>query len=144
MNDHRRRIASAIKAGRARLGLRQGDLGELVGVKQSAVAAWELGNAMPTVETFFSLARVLGLDVDELINPEPVEGDESSTRSAAAGQQRSELAPVGAPAGGSAPPGETHTAPPGGPTGPPLSGPAANDTGGVTAHLFDRKAAADG
>jgi transcriptional regulator with XRE-family HTH domain len=111
MNEHRQRIADAIRNGRAAKGLRQEDLGALVGVRQPAVAAWEKGTAMPAVDKMFKLAKVLELDVDALLNPESAEdqveaatGTDSSTPSAAPGQRsRSGTAPVTAIAGGAAP-----------------------------------------
>ena len=56
-----------LKALRKRAGLTQEQLGEMVSVKQNAVAKWELGNGMPRVVTLIKLAQALGCTVDELL-----------------------------------------------------------------------------
>jgi transcriptional regulator with XRE-family HTH domain len=82
MNDHhqrsavspeRRLFADTIRAARKAKGLGQDDVAEVLEVKQPAVSAWESGRKYPTVDKLFALARLLGLSIDELIDPPEVE-----------------------------------------------------------------------
>lgn len=51
---------------RKRAGLNQGRLGELVGVSQSRVSAWESGTGVPDLEQAFRIARILGVTLEFL------------------------------------------------------------------------------
>jgi transcriptional regulator with XRE-family HTH domain len=59
-NDERRRLGAAIKAAREARGMTQTELGRLVGARQTAISAWEIGQNSPTGVDLVRLQRVLG------------------------------------------------------------------------------------
>lgn len=56
-----------IKALRIGKGLTQGELGELLGVSQAAIAMWEKGARQLKADTLLKLAAIFGCTVDELL-----------------------------------------------------------------------------
>lgn len=52
---------------RKNLGLTQEELGRLLGVTNKAVSKWEVGETMPDIMMLKSLAKALGITVDELL-----------------------------------------------------------------------------
>lgn len=50
----------------------QPKLAELVGVSTSTVQRWEAGASLPDAWELIRLGEVLGVDVDDLIHPEPM------------------------------------------------------------------------
>ena len=52
---------------RKKLGLTQEELGRLLGVTNKAVSKWEVGETMPDIMMLKSLAKALGITVDELL-----------------------------------------------------------------------------
>lgn len=66
-------LGSRIKAAREASGYNQRELALLVGVTGGAVAAWDIGRAVPRADLLPTLARVLGTTVAYLI------GDEGAT-----------------------------------------------------------------
>lgn len=48
-------------------GISQCKLAEAIGVTQSAVSQWEIGDARPTVENLISISKFLGCKIDDLI-----------------------------------------------------------------------------
>jgi HTH-type transcriptional regulator / antitoxin HipB len=58
----------ALIAARIDAGLTQRAMAERLGVKQSALARWEAGATMPTLDTLFRLAQALNLEFS--ITPE--------------------------------------------------------------------------
>lgn len=50
--------------------LTQVELAERTNVKQSTIQAYESGRAKPMINTAIQLAKVLGVDVDNLMNDE--------------------------------------------------------------------------
>ena len=52
----------ALVKARIETGLSQCEMARRLGVKQSAVARWEAGRTMPTLDTLFRVARALDLD----------------------------------------------------------------------------------
>jgi transcriptional regulator with XRE-family HTH domain len=61
-----------IKARRDALGLSQYDLAEVLEVKRSTVANWEIGRGDPDSRTIRRLAEVLQISADDLLaDPEP-------------------------------------------------------------------------
>lgn len=50
--------------------LTQVELAERTNVKQSTIQAYESGRAKPMINTAIQLAKVLGVDVDDLMNDE--------------------------------------------------------------------------
>jgi HTH-type transcriptional regulator / antitoxin HipB len=48
--------------GRVEAGITQRQLADRLGVKQTAVARWEAGDTLPTLDTLFRVAKVLQLD----------------------------------------------------------------------------------
>src|SRR3954468_9433953 len=71
MSDRQQRFADTIKARRLELGLLQDDVADACGVRQPAVSAWESATKYPTVDKLELLAKVLRLDVGDLLNPGP-------------------------------------------------------------------------
>lgn len=59
-------ILTRIKELREALGLTQIQLGEKIGVGQSAVASWETGVAIPRSDKLPELAKILNCTIDEL------------------------------------------------------------------------------
>ena len=59
---------SALIAARVEAGLTQHAMADRLGVKQSALARWEAGRTVPTLDTLFRLAKVLNLEFS--ITPE--------------------------------------------------------------------------
>jgi transcriptional regulator with XRE-family HTH domain len=61
-----------MKQQRERLGLRQQDVAEALGINRSNVAAWEAGRVYPDVRRIRQLAEVLQISADDLLaDPEP-------------------------------------------------------------------------
>ncbi len=56
-----------IKKMRIKRGLTQGQLAELLGVKQSHVSRWESGVYLPNATTLKKLAEVLNCQIDDLV-----------------------------------------------------------------------------
>ena len=52
----------ALIMARVEAGITQREMAERLGVKQSAVARWEAGETMPTLDTLFRVAKALNLD----------------------------------------------------------------------------------
>ncbi len=52
----------ALLVARADAGLTQREMAERLGVKQPALARWEAGETMPTLDTLFRVAKALQLD----------------------------------------------------------------------------------
>ena len=52
----------ALVAARVESGLTQREMAERLGVKQPALARWEAGETMPTLDTLFRVAQALQLD----------------------------------------------------------------------------------
>lgn len=60
-------FATMLREGRKAAGFTQEGLADALGVGQSAVSAWEIGRAVPTPGALYVLARLLRLDLDELV-----------------------------------------------------------------------------
>ena len=52
----------ALIGARIEAGLTQRQMAERLGVKQSALARWEAGQTMPTLDTLYRVAKALNLD----------------------------------------------------------------------------------
>ncbi|GIN22645.1 helix-turn-helix transcriptional regulator [Siminovitchia fordii] len=50
----------------AELNIKQQDLSEKIGVTKQTMSAWVNGKTMPTLETAFKIAKILGCKVDDL------------------------------------------------------------------------------
>lgn len=59
-----------IKEFRLRKGLKQKQLGKMIGVSESTISLYESGNREPDTKTWLRLADILGATVDELIGRE--------------------------------------------------------------------------
>lgn len=64
-----------IRVEREKRGLSQDDLGQLVGVQQSAISRLENSERVPSFATLIKLAEVLELSIDSLVLPN-AEGSE--------------------------------------------------------------------
>ena len=71
------RLKNHIRQHRARLNLTQQDLAERVGVRRQTVLAIEKGHYIPSALLAFQIAKVLGMNVDELFE---LSGDEEALR----------------------------------------------------------------
>ena len=60
-------LPGKIKEFRERRDLNQEELGKLVGVDRSAVAKWESGANIPSLENMVEIAKALRSTVDELL-----------------------------------------------------------------------------
>lgn len=56
-----------LKDARKRLGLRQEDVAEKLGVEQSAVSRWETNKGLPETPTLFRLAVLVEIPIEELV-----------------------------------------------------------------------------
>lgn len=61
-------FAEVLKALREKAGLTQTDLAKRLGVYQSSIARWELGHGEPGVSLVRPLAKVLGVDIETIVN----------------------------------------------------------------------------
>jgi transcriptional regulator with XRE-family HTH domain len=66
MDGYRERMAEAIRNARASSGLGPGELADRVGVSHKTVERWENGKASPQHANLRSLAKTLGVEVDDL------------------------------------------------------------------------------
>lgn len=64
-------MGEIIQTGRARRGLSQEKLAELVGVSRQAVSKWEVGDTVPDTDKLVPLARALHISTDELLGNVP-------------------------------------------------------------------------
>lgn len=60
-------IGGTIADARKEKNMTQGQLAEAIGVARQTVAKWESGTAVPDLENACSLAKVLGISLDELV-----------------------------------------------------------------------------
>ncbi|MGH7542403.1 MAG: helix-turn-helix domain-containing protein [Gemmatimonadota bacterium] len=67
---------SLIREGRLRAGLTQAEVAARVGTTQSAIARWETGKALPSLETLTRVLRACGLDLR--VGLQPYDPDEGS------------------------------------------------------------------
>ena len=74
--ETRKSIGHRIKVRRVEMNLKQGELGDLVGVTQAHVSEWEIGRRALRVEQAIALAKALRTTVGYLVG-------ESETRNAA-------------------------------------------------------------
>lgn len=65
-----RTIGESIRVQRIIKKLKQGELAELMGVKQSVISSWETGRTFPHILNCISLANTLGISLDELVGRE--------------------------------------------------------------------------
>ncbi len=69
-------IGEKIKEGRTKAGLTQEQFAEKLCVSRQAIAKWENGRGLPDVENLKSIATLLGVSVDYLLDEErPLEAD---------------------------------------------------------------------
>jgi transcriptional regulator with XRE-family HTH domain len=64
-------LGERIAARRTELGLRQIDLAEKAQVTCAAICQYENGVRVPNAYTFFSISKVLGVTMDELMTGNP-------------------------------------------------------------------------
>lgn len=60
---------SLIRLARTRAGLTQTELAERAGTSQTAIARYERGRALPTLETLYRLVRACGFDLRMTLEP---------------------------------------------------------------------------
>ena len=59
-----------LKYFRKKRGIRQVDLGKILGVRQTTISGWEIGRAEPNIEQLIQLSSILQVCVDRLIKEE--------------------------------------------------------------------------
>lgn len=64
------KFSDKVKYLRIKRGYTQAELAELTNITQPALQAYEAGKAKPLKNTAIQLAKVLGVDVDDLMNDE--------------------------------------------------------------------------
>ena len=64
------KFSNKVKYLRIKLGYTQLELAELTNITQPALQAYEAGKAKPLKNTAIQLAKVLGVDVNDLMNDE--------------------------------------------------------------------------
>lgn len=64
------KFSDKVKYLRIKLGYTQSELAELTNITQPALQAYEAGKAKPLKNTAIQLAKVLGVNVDDLMNDE--------------------------------------------------------------------------
>jgi len=65
-------LAENIKAYRHKVGLKQFELAESLGVTPQAVSKWEQNLSIPDVETLCRMAGILGVSLNEMLSNEPI------------------------------------------------------------------------
>ena len=65
----------SIKSKREEAGITQTVLAEILNIKQSTVAKWETGKAMPQADKLPEIAKILGCAIDDLF----IENEQPST-----------------------------------------------------------------
>lgn len=68
MLNEKKRISEKIKNARLRSGLTQEQFAEKVGITSQQVSRIECGNFLPLLPTFFNIAQVLNLKLEDFIN----------------------------------------------------------------------------
>lgn len=63
----RHSLAEVLKARRTSCGMTQEQVAEAVGVSRQAVSKWENGTAEPSTSNLLALARLYGVDLNELL-----------------------------------------------------------------------------
>lgn len=66
-------FAAKFKAARERLGLRQIDLGDMMGITGFRISNWEIGLSTPPLPLFLESCRKLGCSADYLLGLDPDE-----------------------------------------------------------------------
>ena len=64
------KISNFIKTKRKELGLTQEELAQKLFVTEKAVSRWETGRGTPDISLLIPLAKILNVDVSELLNGE--------------------------------------------------------------------------
>lgn len=67
-------VSEAMKRAREKAGLTQGQLAKISGVFSQNISKYELGQALPRVDTAEFLADALGISIDEYIGHETKAG----------------------------------------------------------------------
>jgi SOS-response transcriptional repressor LexA len=65
-------IGEKIRSLRERRGLTLQDVGDAFSISRSSVAGWESGDSKPGIDRLPTLARLLGVSVDELLSERPI------------------------------------------------------------------------
>ncbi len=68
-------MAEVISSRRKELGMTQKDLAEKLNITDKAVSKWERGIACPDTAAIPTLARILGISLEELMTAEPAQAD---------------------------------------------------------------------
>ena len=73
-------LGQSIAARRKELKLSQEYIAEQLGVSRQAVSKWETGQSEPTAKNLVELARLFGMTVSELVEPEKTEKPDPDTK----------------------------------------------------------------
>lgn len=72
------KLTDKLTALRVERGLTQAELARAVGVSRQTVSRWERGFIVPSAANLISLSRLYGVPLDELMNGEPDEEEETA------------------------------------------------------------------
>lgn len=61
-------IGAAIRAARVATGISQGELGDRTGISRASISQIEIGRQHATLETLWSIAAALGVNVSQLLD----------------------------------------------------------------------------
>lgn len=61
-------MGARIRRLREQLGMTQKQLADALGLNQSAIALWESGKTVPTLQNLYRLADILGCDARDLLD----------------------------------------------------------------------------
>ena len=61
-------------------GMTQETLGNRLGVSAAAVSKWETGAALPDMQTFYSMSKLFGVTMEQILTGEAGEEDRPSIR----------------------------------------------------------------
>ena len=73
-------LYNRLKEFRARIGVNQSEMGQLVGVSRQTISQIERGDYSPSVTLALKIARVCGAKVEEIFSYEEGEADEERSK----------------------------------------------------------------
>lgn len=75
-----KKVGLFIAIQRKQKGMTQKELAEKIGVTNKAISKWETGQGYPEITTIYTLAEILGISTDELLNGELKKDDSKNVK----------------------------------------------------------------